>query len=514
MRVVTVEEMRAIEAEAERRYGLDGPTLMAAAGANAANMAAEWLGGEVSDLRWLMLIGPGNNGGDGRVMARHLVARGATVAIYDWRTQRMEDLTGQPLTTSFAATLEQADVVVDAWLGIGHTRPLSEGMIALNDQVRTVAAKRHGKIRVIALDLPSGINADSGAVDPGTLTADLTITLAAAKIGLFFFPAMGVIGQLRVAAIGLPADMPLPGTAEWPTPQDLAGLLPSRPLDSHKGTFGKALIVAGSRTYPGAAALAARAAARCGAGLVTIATTADLIPTYVTMLPEAVYAPLSDAPSAHAADILTAARDQTAVLIGPGIGQSDAARTWLPMVLQGLRDLPTAQRPRLVVDADALNILSGLAEWWKLLPPETILTPHPGEMSRLLGGGEVSGGGQDRLPTIRAAAMRWGHIVVLKGAVTLIASPEPVRLPCLNAAPNPAMATAGMGDVLAGTIVALLAQHMPPFAAATLGVALHSEAGAQAARDIGFVRAGVLASEVADRLPVARAYYETIAEGE
>lgn len=515
MRIVTVEQMRAIEAAAEKDFGLDGPTLMASAGASAAQLAAEWLGGDVAGTRWLFLLGPGNNGGDGRVMAGHLSDRGAEIALFDWRAQRLEDLVGTPLAASLDDLLEIADVVVDAWLGIGHARPLGDGMIAINKQVRTATLRRHGLPRILAVDLPSGVDADSGAVDVGTLAADLTITLGAPKIGLFFFPAQAYIGQLRVGSIGLPPTMELPGGAEWVQPEEIANLIPPRPLDGHKGTFGKTLIVAGSQRYPGAAILASRAAARTGTGLVTIAATLDRIPPYNVALPEAVFVPLTENPAEQAGTILVAAAEQTAMLMGPGIDHTPESRVWLLDVLRGLSERPADERPRLVLDADALNILSVEPEWWRRVPPGSVITPHPGEMGRLIGGGRrISGGEADRLSAVREYAARWGLVVVLKGAVTLVAGPdgEGQRYPHVHAAPNPAMATAGMGDILGGTIVSLLAQGLAPFDAATLGVALHSEAGAQAARDLGFVRAGLLASDVAERLPAARAHFEQLHE--
>lgn len=511
MRVVTVEQMRSIEAEAEQRFGLDGPALMAFAGRSAAEIAAEWFGGDVAATRWLVLVGPGNNGGDGRVMAGHLAQRGAEVALFDWRTRRLTDAAGADRGDDLAAALADTDVVVDAWLGIGHTRPLSPAMVALNDLVRAAQARRHGPPQVIGLDAPSGVDCDSGAVDPGTLAANLTITLACPKIGLLLAPALAVVGDLRIGSIGLPDAMDLPGVAVMITPPMVAPLLPPRPLESNKGTFGKALIVAGSPSYPGAAVLAATAALRAGAGLVTIATTPALAAAYIGALPEVTFVLLPDDPAARAAAIVDAAREYTAIVLGPGLGQAPETRAWLFSCLDGLRALPDDQRPALVADADALNLLSHEAEWWRRLPPGSVLTPHPGEMARLVGDGRrVSGGGADRLPLARERAAAWGHIVLLKGAVTVIAAPEgdANARPWLNAAPNPALAAAGMGDTLAGIILALLAQGVAPFPAAALGAHLHSQAGAIAADALGFARAGLLATEVAHALPAARSRLE------
>jgi hydroxyethylthiazole kinase-like uncharacterized protein yjeF len=519
MKAVTVEQMRAVERTAEERYGLSGEMLMAVAGKSAAEIAREWAGGSVTGQRWLMLIGPGNNGGDGRVMAGHLAAWGAAIAIYVWKTGAIEwqgdaaawrSAAGDHLSgpDGLAALLAQADFTVDALLGIGQDRPLGDDLQAIIRMVADERRRRHSQPRAIALDIPTGLNADTGTAYSGTFAADLTITLSQPKIGLYWNDGPAFTGAVRVGSIGLPPEMPLPGTAELVAPDRIAPLLPPRPLNAHKGTFGTALIMAGSPQYPGAAQMTARAAGRTGAGLITIATTPDLARSYVAALPEAIYALLPNDPAGRAQATNDAAGKATAMLIGPGLGQADETRAWLLAVLAQLRALPAGQRPALIVDADGLNLLSREVNWWTLLPPRTVLTPHPGEMAHLMGNRDpLPGEGNERLARARDLARVWGHIVVLKGAVTIVADPDSA-LPWLNVAPNPAMATAGMGDVLAGTIVALLAQGATPFAAALAGVALHSRAGVLAVRDLGDVRAGVLATDVADRLPAARASIE------
>jgi hydroxyethylthiazole kinase-like uncharacterized protein yjeF len=512
MRIVTVAQMRAIEAEAERMYGLDGPALMAAAGHSAAVIAREWLGGDISGRRFLVLVGPGNNGGDGRVMAGHLAQMGATVAFYDWKSRALERGTS-PAQIDWNAPdalerlLNATDVVVDALLGIGVSRPLSDEMQVLNKRVRDARLRRGDALRIIAVDLPSGTNADTGEVSVGTLAADLTITLGAPKIGLFWYPAAAYLGDLRVGGIGLPAEMDLDGVAEMVTPEAVAAMLPPRPPEANKGTFGKALCVAGSPRFPGAALMTATGAARVGAGLVTIATTPALAQAYVGALPEATYALLPDDPQARAQAILAAAQAVDALLIGPGIDQEPATRAWYLAVLSGLRAMPEGQRPRLILDADALNLLSREAEWWRLPPPRTVLTPHPGEMARLMGrDAHLAGSGLERLATLRDLAARWGHVLLLKGAVTTIVAPDGPHQarPWLNFAPNPAMATAGMGDVLSGIIAGLLAQGMAPEDAAVAGAALHSTAGRLAADARGGIRAGLLTMDLAAQIPSAR----------
>ncbi|HKD77369.1 MAG TPA: NAD(P)H-hydrate epimerase, partial [Ktedonobacterales bacterium] len=346
MRVVTVEQMRAIEAEAERRYGLDGPALMAHAGASAAAIAREWLGGTVLDTRWLMLVGPGNNGGDALVMARHLVSDGAAVTLFDWKAQQLQQLdeAGAVTTTVVAddealtAAIAQSDVVVDALLGIGHSRPLSDSMIAVNKLVRSEYVRRKGRPRVVALDLPSGVNADTGAVDVGTLAADMTITLACPKIGLLCYPGAAYVGELHTGSIGLPDEMDLGGVAEQVMPEIVAAVLPERPANSHKGTYGKVIVLAGSPEFPGAALLAATAAGRIGAGLITIATTPALAASYVGTLPEAVYVLLPDDPIIRAQALIDGIRERDidALVIGPGLGQAGPTATMLLALLDRL----------------------------------------------------------------------------------------------------------------------------------------------------------------------------------
>lgn len=513
MRIVTVAQMRGIESTAETQYGLDGPKLMAVAGRSIAEITRAWLGGTVQGKRFLILVGPGNNGGDGRVMAEQLVREGAQVAFYDWKTRTLEPGTSTSYLLDWNAPdalmrlLDQADVVVDALLGIGVSRPLSDEMQALTRSVRDARLRRGTAPLIVAVDLPSGVNADTGEVSVGTLAADLTVTLGAPKIGLFWYPAAAYLGDLRVGGIGLPPQMTFDGVAEMVTPDAMRALLPPRKPDANKGTFGKLLVVAGSPRFPGAALMCATGATRSGAGLVTIATTPARSLAYVAGLPEATYALLPDDPAARAQAILAAAHQVDAVAMGPGIDQEPTTREWYLAVLRGLRDMPDTERPRLLLDADGLNLLSKEANWWHLPPPRTVLTPHPGEMARLMGReAHLAGSGLERLATLRDLAHTWGHVILLKGAITTVVAPDGPHhdRPWLNFAPNPAMAAAGMGDVLSGIIVGLLAQGMAPEDAAVAGAALHSAAGYRAAHALGDIRAGLLALDLATQVPAAR----------
>jgi ADP-dependent NAD(P)H-hydrate dehydratase / NAD(P)H-hydrate epimerase len=505
MRVVTVDEMRTIEQRAAAEYGLSSPILMEHAGRSVAEHLRDALGGSVAGHEVLVLVGPGNNGGDGRVMARHLAEWGAHVATYAWKDRRIEaDSRFIPVGDDLAAVHEivrRADVVAVALLGTGHSRPLDPSMVRLLDLVRDERAHRPG-LFVLAVDLPSGLYADSGAVDDGTLAADLTVTLAFPKLGLFLFPGADYVGRLEVGGIGLPADMAISTTYELLDAGLVGPLLPARPLDSNKGTFGKVLAVAGSAHFIGAAYLVAASAARIGAGLVTLATAADHAPLYAMKLPEATYhllPPEEAAPEQRAQSILDALGGYRAAIVGPGLGQSDATRAFLDHLFAGLRALPDEQRPHLIVDADGLNNLAQMDRWHERLPPRTVITPHPGEMSRLLGGEHVSGGGPDRLEIVRRTADEWGLVVVLKGACTLIAaSGAPTRI---NWPPNPALATAGSGDVLSGVVGGLLAQGLEPYDAASAAVYLHSRAGLLVSQRLG--DAGTLAGDLIPELPLA-----------
>lgn len=505
MKVVTVDEMREIERRADAEYELTSPTLMEYAGRSVAEHLRLYLDGDVSDRDVLVLVGPGNNGGDGRVMARYLADWGAQMTLYAWKERRLEvGARYIPVGDDLAAVREaisHADVIADALLGTGHSRPLDPTMRQLLALVRE-EKRRRPQLTVLAVDLPSGLNADTGAVDEGTIPADLTVTLAFPKVGLLLFPGASYIGELFVGGIGLPDTMAIPVDFEMLDTDFVRPLLPPRPLNSNKGMFGKVMIVAGSSLYIGAAYLAAAAAGRVGAGLVTLATTAERAPVYATRLPEATYhllPPEPASPDDRAASILDGLEGYRALVVGPGLGQSDDTRAFLERIFAGITQMPEDERPHIIVDADGLNNLSYVERWWERLPAHTVITPHPGEMARLRGGERVSGGGPDRIDVIRQAARDWNLVVVLKGAASLIASPEGhLRV---NWPGNPALASAGTGDVLSGCVGGLLAQGQQPFEAATAAVYLHSRAGYLVSERLG--DAGLLASDLLPEIPVA-----------
>jgi len=279
-------------------------------------------------------------------------------------------------------------------------------------------------------------------------------------------------------------------------------ILPKRPLDSNKGTFGKVMLLCGSPAYPGSAFLAGSGAGRIGAGLITLAVTEQMYPIYASALHEATFLLLPDE-SAESFERTNALMDHLGgyrtLLMGPGLGQSPPIREVILQVLEQLRAMPDEQRPHLVIDADGLNNLSALERWWTLLPAGTVITPHPGEMGRLCNGLKVSGGSIDRLELVRTKAREWQVTLVLKGACTIIAEPDGRTR--INWLANPALATAGTGDVLSGMLAGLLAQNVTPFDTASAAVYLHTAAAELVSAEIG--HAGLLASDLLPKIPRA-----------
>lgn len=510
MKVVTAAEMAAIEQAAERA-GVSTDALMENAGLAVAQLARELLGGGVAGKRILTLVGPGNNGADGLVAARHLRRWGAESVGYlaarrpaaDPKLRRARDygtavyrIEDDPGLHLLERLLAQSELMIDAVLGTGVSRPLSGALREV--MLRVAAAGQSGGRRLLALDLPSGLNADSGAVDAACPAAAVTAALGYPKAGLLRFPGAGSAGRLRVLDIGIPPGLPEEAAVglELLTPEWVAQRLPPRPPEAHKGTFGHALIIAGSRRYVGAAYLAAQAAVRSGAGLTTLASPQPVYPIIAARSAEAIHLPLPEDAEGRiaesAAELLRRASGRfSALAVGCGMGRYAGGAALLEKLLfsgepggdddaGGFPAFP-AGRPALI-DADGLNNLSQIANWPERARHPLVLTPHPGEMSTLTGRpvGEIQA---DRVAAARHWAGRWNAVVLLKGAHSVIAAPgEPTLL--LSAA-NPGLATGGTGDVLSGIIAGLLAQGLPPLAAAGCGAWLHAAAGARAAAQRG-----------------------------
>jgi len=503
LKIVTVEEMRAIE-QKTAKVGLPSEVLMENAGLAVAQHTRRWLG-SVLGRCFLVLVGPGNNGGDGLVVARHLHDWGASVTIYspspradsDGNLQlcRQREIDVLESGSSTDSLLASTEVVIDAFFGTGSSRPLDGAFKQALLKVRE-ARSRNKHLKVVALDLPSGLNADTGAVDDACVPADLTVTLGYPKHGLFLFPGAGMLGRLVVADIGIPAELAEHITTEVITKEKVGAMLPKRPPDANKGTFGRVLVCGGSTNYIGAMYLACEAALRVGAGLVTLAAPRSLQPILASKLTEATYAPLPESePGVVAEDAIEAMRpfltNSDVLLLGCGLGQSEAALAFVKSLVRG-----TARLPSLILDADALNLLARIPQWWQKLPGDAILTPHPGEMSRLTGL-SVAEIQSRRLSVARDSAMSWQKTIVLKGACTIVAGPDGTA--SINPTVNPGLASGGTGDVLAGAIAGLVSQGLSLRDAAVAGVFLHSQAGEMAQNEMG--NAGMLASDLLPLLP-------------
>jgi NAD(P)H-hydrate epimerase len=511
--LVSVAEMQAIE-QATNAGGHSYAQMMELAGAAVARTILTHYG----SLRpvVLVLVGPGNNGGDGLVCARHLQQAGLSVYAYLWkRRDGPDEDEGQHLArvralgapTAHAdndpgfdrlrSWLGQATVVVDALLGTGANRPISGQLADLLTCVTAVRTTRP-HLDVVAVDCASGLQCDTGLVDPHTLSANITVTFAYAKFGHYQFPGVTASGVVEVADIGVAEHLGHALRTFVLTADLVRPWLPARPRVSHKGSFGKALAAVGCMNYPGAAFLACSAAGRVGAGLVTGAVAQPVWPVVASRLAEATWLPLptgageaTDVIGASAAEtVMAALSGYDALLVGCGLGQRPTTQRFVQQLLAHSTLPPT------VVDADGLNGLAKREQWPAPLPAQTILTPHLAEMARLcqLTVGEVT---NQRWALAREKAAGWNAVVLLKGPYTVIADPQG-WLAVLPVA-TPALATAGTGDVLAGAILGLLAQGVAPFAAACLGAWLHGAAGLRCAAEMG--DAGVLASDLLPRLP-------------
>ncbi len=509
MKIVTVEEMRSLERACEAE-GISTDTLMEKAGLAVAQAAWRLLPRGVP-TSVVVLVGPGNNGGDGLVAARHLQSWGARVTAYLVAERKPPDpklglardkgvrIISADKDTGLLAlseVLAEASLVIDAILGTGRARALEGTIKEALDRVALEKVKRP-HLNILALDLPTGLDADTGQVDASTPRADVTVTLGYPKVGLYQFPGAAMVGRLEIVDIGIPAHLAEDIELELLTTAWLKDKLPTRPLDAHKGTFGRLLVVAGSRNYVGAAALAAEGAARAGAGLVAVAAPESIYPMLAAKLTEAIHLPLPDrgqgAIHPEAAQVL---REQLprfdALLIGCGLGASPWVREFLSALLFQEMEITVP----VVLDADALNHLESMEGWWERLQGHVVLTPHPGEMSRLTGvpTDEIQA---RRIDTAREWSQRWQQVVLLKGAFTVIASPHGATM--VSPFANPALASAGTGDVLAGMVSGFLAQGLSAFEAACCGVYLHGAAGERMREELG--DAGVLARDLLPQIP-------------
>ena len=503
MKLLLAEEMRRIDEEAQA-LGLTTEILMERAGRALAEETKKFLG-SAAGRRIVVLAGPGNNGGDGLVAARYLHDWGACVAVFLLRRREGDEnlklveergisakVLDEEGMEGLRRELSRADAVIDAFFGTGRLRPL-EGPVK-DALAAAVEEKRRRGLKVVAVDLPSGLDADTGAVDPACLPADLTVTMGFPKRGLYSFPGRDYAGKVVVADLGYPEHLWRDIQIELITPEEVGGLLPLRPRDANKGTFGRVLVVAGSENYIGACYLACMGAVRAGAGLVTLACPRSLKLALASKMAEPTYIPLPESrpgiAGLQAAEILREWIPRyDALVVGCGLGQD-------PGTAELLRNLLSEELPPLVIDADGLNILSRSPDWPERLKAPAVLTPHPGEMSRL-SGLPISEIQKERIEVAREHARKWGKVVVLKGACTVIASPDGRAK--VSPVATAALATGGTGDVLAGIIGALLAQKLDPFDAASCGVYLHGRAGEILEEEMG--DAGSAASDLLPLIP-------------
>jgi ADP-dependent NAD(P)H-hydrate dehydratase / NAD(P)H-hydrate epimerase len=528
MKLVSVAEMQAIESEANAA-GITFEMMMENAGRGLADVVNEHYGFLEED-GICGLVGSGNNGGDTLVALAWLAEQGWPAYAYLARPRQVDDPYVERLKhhggvvyagwedvdfRKLKALIEENGVILDGMLGTGFRLPLKTEVAEILGFVREMVTQMDDAPVIVAVDCPSGVDCDSGEVAGETIPADLTVTMAAVKQGLFQFPANDLVGELTVVRIGLPeGNQVLPGwealqtrvvDAEW-----VSDIMPRRRADAHKGTFGSALIVAGSLNYTGAAWLAGQAAYRIGAGLVTLAVPRPLHAILAGQFPEATWLLLPEVDGfldRDAAGIVFENLERvTALLVGPGFGVHEATGEFLARLLASrprpgigfsgiAKSDPPARQvhlPPLVIDADGLKLLAGISDWPQRLPPLCVLTPHPGEMSILTGlpKEEIQA---NRIEIARHFSRSWGHIVILKGAFSVIAAPDgqTAIIPVATAA----LARAGTGDVLAGMVVGLLAQGVEPFAAAVAGTWIHAHAGWRAAEQLGN-SASVLAGDV------------------
>ena len=511
MKIVTANQMRNIEQKCAQQ-GLPASVLMENAGKAVAMAVTEIMGKSQKNV--IILVGPGNNGGDGLVAGRYLHEYGDKVSIYLLQPRLQDDLNMALIQErkvdivdgirdgdlkQLEDRLLSTDVIIDAVFGTGKNRKIDGDFARVLGKVSEVKTRYRNKM-VFALDLPSGLDADTGAIDPACISADYTITLGFPKPGLFNMPGAENAGKVRIVDIGIPAGLAADVAPELITDDWVRSVLPRRPMAANKGTFGKVMVVAGSTNYIGAAYLACTGAMRAGAGLVTLAIPESLHPILASKLTEVTYLPLPEASrgvlaSKAAGHIIQVIGNYDVLLMGCGIGRSREVRGMVESLVFD------DNRPKipLVIDADALNILSETISpngGWQKLPKDVILTPHPGEMARLTGM-NIEAIQADRTGVAVKAARASHKIIVLKGAYTVIADADGRTM--VSPFANPGLASAGTGDVLAGVVAGLVAQNIPLFEAAVAGVYLHGKAGEIVCNRLGDT--GMVAGDLLPVLP-------------
>jgi len=500
VKILSAEQMRNIDRRATEKFGIPSIVLMENA---AIAVVRELIQHYPNAERASVFCGGGQNGGDGFAVARHLENHGIAPTIFllgdpkklsdESRTNYSSCLqlglpvkrlqTGEAVDEALAAA-SQSDVIVDAIFGTGLNRPAEKLHAAAIDGITDL------RLPIVAVDIPSGLNASSASVSGPAIRADLTVTFAQPKIAHIFYPASEYCGVVIVADISIPSaavDVE-PATIELLTASGIARRFPVRAKDSHKGTYGHLVIVAGSEGRSGAAALATRAALRGGVGLVTVATDPFTASVVLGHCPEAM-TQSGEGKIGSPTELATFISEHSAAVVGPGLSDDDQSWEFVRSLLQRI-DQPC------VIDASALNAFRDQISLLKHRGAERILTPHPGELSRLLGVSttEIQ---SDRMAAARQAAERSACVVLLKGHQSIIADPDG-RL-AVNPTGNPGLAAGGTGDVLSGLLGALLAQGLDAFEAACAGAFIHGSAADRIATERSEI--GIRAMEIADRIP-------------
>lgn len=517
MRIVTAEEMRDIDVKTIRGFGLSGLILMERAGLSVASRVNELFGKK----KCIVIAGGGNNGGDGLVVARDLYNQGRDVKVFlctppeslqgDALAQYQAALNFgvpvrpvQELLAGHAPVIGRHSLIVDAVFGTGLRRKVS-GLL-----LEVIAFINKSGLPVISVDIPSGISSDNGQVMGDAVRADCTVTFGLPKRGHLLYPGAEYTGKLFVSDIGFPRQLLLAGKSdpELLEKKFVSGLMPLRSEYSHKGTYGHVLIVAGSKGKTGAALMAARACLRTGAGLVTIGVSESLEGIFQSVVREEMVLGLPDSSSglisARAYEaILGFLRNSADILaIGPGMGISGDTRKLVKKLVEHA-DCP------IVIDADGINSLEHYKEVLSRAKKGVILTPHPGEMARLIYRGQHKGRKtvldirddieRDRIAAAISFAGETGTVLVLKGVPTIIASPDGKAY--INSTGNAGMATGGTGDVLTGMVSGFLGQNVSLSQAGVLGSYLHGLAGDIAAEEKG--QHSLVATDIIDALPAA-----------
>ena len=531
VKLFSVAEMQSLEKEANQG-GLVYEMMMENAGRGIAKEIISAYS-HLHNKKVIALIGSGNNGGDTLISLAYLANDNWETFAYIVRKRpehdpliaRLKENHGQVINLDddndflqLTNLIDTGSILIDGILGTGIKLPLNKEISNILSFINSKQAVIDKKIHVVAVDCPTGVDCDTGNVAPEIIPAELTITMAGLKIGLIKFPAASYVGKIRDVSIG-----PIENLQAYTQNNKviLSGelvkkFLPNRPLDAHKGTFGTVFIAAGSVNFTGAALLSGLAAYKIGVGLVTMAVPEPLHVAISGCFPEATWLLLP-----HELGVISAGGAKiirknishaTALLLGPGLGLEDTTKEFIRGLLtkrinhemsmgfihdeKNNNDHVSIKIP-MVVDADGLKLIAKIDHWPRLLPPATVLTPHPGEMA-ILTGLTIESIQNNRLDIVKEFSEKWGLVVVLKGAFTVIADPSGQT--AIVPVATPALAKAGTGDVLAGLIVGLLAQNGDAYQAACCGAWIHANAGLLAAKILGN-NASVLASDVLNAIP-------------